>query len=522
MPHTPQGSSLIGYEQAASSGSSFQAINPATNETLPITFYEAAQTDINNALTLAQQAYRTYKNTSPQTRADFLNKIATNLRDNATTIIKQAQQESALPEGRLNGELERTASQLELFARVVLEGHWRDVRIDTAEGQPDIRRMLGALGPVVVFGASNFPLAFSVAGGDTASALAAGCPVVAKGHPSHPATSELVAKLIVDAARDTSMPEGVFSLIQGAKPETSIALVTHPLTAAVAFTGSGKVGRILFDAAAKRDTPIPVFSEMGSTNPMFMFPSALENADALAQAFAASLTLGAGQFCTNPGVCVVIDSPQARTFVNKLAQHVTGQPTASMLNSGIYKNYCNALELLASQEGVSFVGDMPVHDDAINAGGHAVLRTDASTFLKNHSLQEEVFGPATLIVYCQNDAERLQVAEHLHGHLTASIHANEAELAAHTNLLSLLSDKVGRLIFNGFPTGVAVNHAMQHGGPYPASTDARFTSVGSAAILRFAKPICYQDCPDSLLPPELQQANPLNLWRLVNGKLAQH
>ena len=516
------GESFVGFGKTdagkTGTGETFRAVNPASNEPLPTAFIEATNKDIERAMTLARAAFTSFRRSAARDKAAFLNRIAAGLRADADAIIRTADEETALGEGRLTGELERTAGQLEEFARVVEDGAWCDARIERGrEGKADLRRMLTALGPVVVFGSSNFPLAFSVAGGDTASALAAGCPVVVKGHPAHPATSERVARVVLAAARENGLPDGVFSLLQSSRPETSVALVTHPETAAVGFTGSGRVGRILYDAAATRPVPIPVFCEMGSTNPVFVFPGALENAGALAAGLAGSLTLGAGQFCTNPGVTVLVESPEAQTFAETLAQEVASGAPATMLTPGIFGAYRAGLEALLGTEGVDLMGEPLQHDARGNRGAHAVLSTDAATFLNTETLHEEVFGPVTLLIFCKNEAERLEVARNLHGHLTASLHASEAELSDQKELLSVLSDKVGRLIFNGFPTGVAVNHAMQHGGPYPATTDPRFTSVGSAAMLRFAKPVCYQDCPDALLPPELQRANPLGLWRLVDG-----
>lgn len=514
MTQPLSGNNFVGFEEIAS-GESFKAYNPATNEALATAFQEATIAHVDTALALAKQAFAIYKRYPAARKAAFLTNIAERLRAAGSDIIRTAGQESGLGEGRLTGELERTAAQLELFARVLASGDWLDARID--EGTPDTRRMLGALGPVVVFGSSNFPLAFSVAGGDTAAALAAGCPVVVKGHPSHPGTSERVARVIIEAVKQAGLPAGVFSLLQSSRPDISTALVTHPTTAAVGFTGSSRVGRILYDAAAKRAEPIPVFCEMGSVNPVFIFDSALKDAATLAQAYAASLTLGAGQFCTNPGIAVLTEGEAARAFGHKLAQATAELESSTMLNAGIFTSYCDGLAQLENSVGVQLLTPEPRHDKAGNRPAAAVFATDAETFLGLEALQEEVFGPATLLIFCKHDAERLNVARALKGQLTASLHATEDELAAHPELLSVLSDRVGRLIFNGFPTGVAVNHAMQHGGPYPASTDPRFTSVGSAAILRFAKPVCYQDFPDALLPPELQAANPLAIRRLVNG-----
>ena len=509
------GKSFIGYSEVGTA-KTFQHHNPATGEALRPAFAEATSDNVSQAVGLARAAFTSYRSCPPPQKAAFLSAVAAGLRADAEAIIRVADQETALGEARLKGELERTASQLELFARVVEAGDWLDARIET-DG-PDLRRMLVGLGPVAVFGSSNFPLAFSVAGGDTASALAAGCPVVVKGHPSHPGTSETVARVIVQAARANDLPEGVFSLLQSSKPETSLALVEHPEVAALGFTGSGRVGRILFNAASRRKEPIPAFCEMGSVNPVFILPSALNQSEALAQNLANSLTLGAGQFCTNPGITVLPEGPAGRAFTETFAAEVAALAPATMLNGGIFSAYQKGVERFTDTEGVSLFTPGPEHDEAAKRGAHAVLATDAATFLQHEWLQDEVFGPSTLLVFCQDAAERLAVAKALHGQLTATLHADEAELDAETELLSALSDKVGRLIFGGFPTGVAVNHAMQHGGPYPASTDPRFTSVGSAAILRFAKPICFQDYPDALLPPELKRGNPLDIRRLLNGE----
>jgi NADP-dependent aldehyde dehydrogenase len=403
-----------------------------------------------------------------------------------------------------------------------------DARIDTALPErkplprPDIRRMLRPIGPVAVFGASNFPLAFSVAGGDTAAAWAAGNPVVVKGHPAHPGTSELVAGAIVKAVQSQGLPEGTFSLVNGASPAVSLAVVNHPETRAVAFTGSERAGRALFDAAARRAVPIPVYAEMGSTNPLFVLPGALHGkAQTLAENLFKSVTLGVGQFCTCPGLVFGVESEDFHAFVEKLVECFEHASPGTMLNPGVAKGYA---ERFRSAAGVKSVA---VHQSASGAaserteGQPGVIVTDAHTWLGNETLHEEIFGPATVVVCCASDAEIIACAQHLAGTLTATIHSGAEELAKHTALVDLLTRKAGRLIFNGFPTGVEVGYAMHHGGPYPATTDEKFTSVGSASILRFARPVCYQNFPEPLLPAELRYANPLGILRNLDGRLTR-
>ena len=379
--------------------------------------------------------------------------------------------------------------------------------------------MLVPIGPVAVFGASNFPLAFSVPGGDTVSALAAGCPVVVKAHPAHPGTSELAAEAIRTAARATRMPDGVFGLVHGASPEVGITLVTHPAIRAAGFTGSLRAGRTLYDAAAMRPEPIPVFAEMGSSNPVFLLPGALaERSQAIARGLASSVTLGSGQFCTNPGLAVLLDSPDSSAFLETVGTLLEASPAGTMVHAGIKTAYDRDFGEMAGVAGVE------VAARAQGAGAHpetaalaALLTADAGVFARSPRLAAEIYGPATLAVRCGGRDEMLQIARGLHGHLTATIHGTEKDLSEFSELVAILRQKAGRLVFNGFPTGVEVCHAMHHGGPYPATTDARETSVGTAAIHRFARPVCYQDFPQSALPPELQDPNPRGVWRLVDG-----
>jgi alpha-ketoglutaric semialdehyde dehydrogenase len=426
---------------------------------------------------------------------------------------------------RLQGERARTLGQIELFAGLVEEGSWVDARIDRAlparvpAPRPDLRRMRVPLGPVVVFGASNFPLAFSVAGGDTISALAAGCPVVVKANKAHPGVSELAADAVVDAARTAEMPDGVFSLLQGADHAVGQALIAHEAIKAVTMTGSLAGGRAMFDAAARRGEPIPVHAEMGSANPVFVLPDALvTRGEAIARGLAASVILGSGQFCTNPGLTLVLRSKSADAFLDQAGDALGGAPAGTMVHAGIKSAYDAALEEVAALPGValrargSAAGPRPDTE-----ARPALLLTEALSYQLHPRLAAEIYGPATVAVVCETVEEMMEVARSLQGHLTATVHATEKDLAAFPELVAVLQQKAGRLVFNGFPTGVEVSPAMHHGGPYPATTDARATSVGTAAIERFVRPVCFQDAPASILPPELQDGNPRGIWRLVDG-----
>jgi NADP-dependent aldehyde dehydrogenase len=430
--------------------------------------------------------------------------------------------ESGLPEGRFAGERGRTVFQLRLFAQLLREGSWVDARIDPAlpERQPlprpDVRSMRQALGPVAVFGASNFPLAFSVAGGDTASALAAGCPVLVKAHPAHPGTCEMVAKAILTAAQKTKMPDGVFSLLHGNSTAVGMAIVKHQAVKAVGFTGSYRGGKAIFDTAALRPEPIPVFAEMGSTNPVFILPEALEkDGSHIAKGLSASVTLGVGQFCTNPGLTIVEKTAKGEAFLQDLAQNLQSTEAGVMLTGSIHEAYRQGIGLLAQQHGVQHL--TPGEQAGAKRGAAQLLSVGATDFLSNKKLEEEVFGPSTLAVQAGSREELLAVANSLGGHLTASVFGTPKDLEDHTDLLELLEQKVGRLIINAYPTGVEVCHAMVHGGPFPATTDSRSTSVGTAAIQRFTRPVCYQGFPQNLLPDELKDGNPLHIWRLWDG-----
>jgi NADP-dependent aldehyde dehydrogenase len=415
-----------------------------------------------------------------------------------------------------------------MFADLIREGSWVDARIDRAIPdrqplpKPDIRRMLIPIGPVVVFGASNFPLAFSVAGGDTASAMAAGCPVILKAHPAHPGTSELVARAIVKAAAEAEMPAGVFSMLYDAGHEIGVALVKHPLTRAVGFTGSLRGGRALFDAAASRPDPIPVYAEMGSVNPVFILPGALrERAEAIAEGLKNSVLLGVGQFCTSPGLAVGLLDENFARFAETLGGLFAGAQPGTMLYPGILQGYEAGVKRLGALEGLKATQSRIEPDAEKTEARPAVFSTNARTFARHHELGEEVFGPSTVVVSCNTREEMEQIARTLEGHLTATIHGAADDLRDYARLVSILENKVGRLIFNGYPTGVEVCASMQHGGPYPATTDSRSTSVGTAAIHRFARPVCYQNFPQEALPVELRNVNQRGLWRLVDNQLTK-
>jgi NADP-dependent aldehyde dehydrogenase len=469
----------------------------------------------------AQEAFLTYKNLSATKKADFLERIAEILESNRGAIVLMACKESNLPEGRINGELGRTTGQIKLFANLVREGSWVEATIDPADPnraplpKADIRRMLTPLGPVVVFGASNFPLAFSTAGGDTISALAAGCPVIYKGHPAHPDTSKFVGQCITQALEKSGLPAGIFTHIEGGV-KMGQDLVKHPLAKAVGFTGSFSAGKSLFNIAGNREVPIPVYAEMGSVNPIFTFPQRLTNELVpLAQSFVGSLTLGAGQFCTNPGL-IFVPRTLAERFSNAVSEAIHGVASAPMLHEGIAESYYKALTDLQLRSELQWI-KVPDAKHLINASP-ALAEISVQDWLIDDQFQEEVFGSFAMMVVYDSEADLMAVANKLHGQLTITLWADTAELQAHGELINLLEEKCGRLLFKGVPTGVEVGYAMQHGGPFPSTTDSRSTSVGAYAIKRFARPIAFQDMPQDLLPEALKDENPLGLMRLVDGK----
>jgi NAD-dependent aldehyde dehydrogenases len=523
-----QGLSILGHSRVKPAGKRVPAINPANGTDLPTSFHWATSEDVSRAAQLASNAFAEYRRWPAARRANFLRLIASLIETNATALIERANLETALPPARLQGEIARTCAQLRLFATLIEEGWWVDARIDHANPErkplpkPDVRSMLQPLGPVAVFSSSNFPFAFSVAGGDTASALAAGCPVIVKPHQGHLGTSEAVGLLIQQAVRESSAPEGVFSLLFGPGRDVGMALVKHPLIKAVGFTGSRAGGRALMDAAAARPEPIPVYAEMGSINPVFILPGAMQqNAEALATGLHGSVTLGVGQFCTNPGLVFIEPKPPAQSFMQKLESLMAATPAGTMLTPSICSEYHAGIEKFARIAGVRRITQTA--EAQRNGQAHATLfATDAETFFARHELMDEVFGPCTLVVHCDSKDQMLAAAEKLEGQLTATIHGTPDDFAANRDLISILETKVGRLVCNGYPTGVEVCHAMNHGGPYPATADGRSTSVGTRAIMRFARPVCYQNFPDTALPDELKESNPLGLWRLVDGQLGKH
>ncbi len=519
------GKNLIGGSASGEGTYTFQAYNPSLGMDLDPLFYEATPAEAERTMRLVEAAFHEYRQQPPDARADFLERAADEIMNLGDALIERCSAETGLGVDRLVGERGRTVNQIRMFAALVREGSWVDARIDRAIPdreplpKPDVRLMLMPVGPVVVFGASNFPLAFSAAGGDTASALAAGCPVVVKAHRSHPGTAELVGRAVQKAAADAGMPEGVFSVLQGRGREVGMALVKHPATKAVGFTGSQKGGRELYDAAAARPVPIPVYAEMGSLNPVFVLPGAVEaRGEAFAQGLCQSVNLGVGQFCTNPGLVLVLQGEGLDRITGRLEELFSETSPATMLNPGVCEAYGAGVQAVQTAAGVELVGRTTATPDPgkTEAAAH-VFTTDVQTFLSTEQLGQEVFGPATLVVGCGSKADMEEVARRLEGHLTATLHGTEEDLAEHQTLISILEDRVGRLIFNGFPTGVEVCASMHHGGPYPATTDGRSTSVGTAAIYRFTRLCCYQNFPQRALPPELQDTNPRGIWRLVDG-----
>jgi 2,5-dioxopentanoate dehydrogenase len=514
------GRNIIGFETYSEGTVAIQAINPSTGETLAPLFYKATIEELNYAAEKAVKAFQIYRKKTGVEKAVFLEKIADEIDNLGELITERYIAESGLPQGRAVGERGRTTGQLRLFAQLLREGSWVNARIDSAlperqpAPRPDIRAMERPIGVVGVFGASNFPLAFSVAGGDTASALAAGCCVIFKAHPAHLGTSELVGKAIQKAAAATNMPDGVFSLLFDDGHEIGQALVKHASIKAIGFTGSYKGGKALFDAAAARPEPIPVYAEMGSVNPVFVLPKILaEKGTSIAQNFVASVTLGVGQFCTNPGMLLLQKNEK---FIQELEHQAANSQGGVMLTSGIRDAYVKGTELSKNFTQVIGIGKAP---EGFNAVESMIFRASVEDLNQNAHLAEEIFGPTSLVVEANSKDEILAAAQNLTGHLTATVHGTDEDLAEYSELLEILEQKVGRILINGFPTGVEVSHAMVHGGPFPATTDARSTSVGTMAITRFTRPVCYQNFPDTLLLDELKAENPLNIWRLVDGNL---
>jgi 2,5-dioxopentanoate dehydrogenase len=519
------GQNFVGTELAASGEKVIFGFDPRHGKKLDTAFHEATASEIDRAFKLAEQAFSSLRELAPERVAEFLHTIANEIEALGDLLIDHASTESGLPKERLTGERARTANQLRLFADVVKEGSFVDARIDTALPdrkplpRPDLRRMLIPIGPVVVFGASNFPLAFSVAGGDTASALAAKNPVIVKAHPAHPGTSELVAGAIVRSVQKLGLPAGTFSMLHATDSDVSQSLVKHPLAKAVAFTGSERAGRAIFNAASQRLTPIPAYVEMGSNNPVFVLPGALqESADKLVEGLFASINLGVGQFCTSPGVIIGNDGGAFQNFSRKLASLFENGAAGTMLYPAILKGFEENIQRRAKVDGVEAVRSSKTVDAAKTEATPVLFDTDSETWLKNKDLAAEIFGPSAVLVRSKTKADMVRIAEQWNGTLTATVFGTPADLEDNRELIAVLENKAGRLIFNGFPTGVEVTHAMHHGGPYPATGDVKFTSVGTAAILRFLRPVCYQNFPAQSLPLELRDENPRNIWRMINGQ----
>ena len=519
------GKNIIGRVLSADGESTFQAIDPATGQRLATHFHNATPEEADRAVRLAARAFEGRRPREPAQTVRLLERIADGIEALGDELIDRCNAETGLPAGRLLMERGRTCGQLRLFAGVVSEGSWVDARIDRAIPdrqpipKPDVRRMLVPIGPVVVFPASNFPLAFSVAGGDTASALAAGCPVIVKARPAHPGTSELVGRAVQQAVEETGLPDGWFSMLHGPGRELGMTLVRHPVVKAVGFTGSLEGGRTLFDAAASRPNPIPVYAEMGSINPVFLMPDALaERAQEIAAGLHQSVTLGVGQFCTNPGLVIGLAGDDLDRFVAALGKRIEATAPGTMLLDGILEGYERGVERLSNVAGVEVAArsaQTPQRQKTQCAA--ALFVVDGDAFLHNAELHREVFGPSTLVVRCRDEAQMLEIARALDGQLTCTIHTTGDGLAGCAELLSILETKAGRVLFGGFPTGVEVCPSMNHGGPYPATTDVHFTSVGTAAIYRFARPVCYQNFPQDQLPRELRDRNERGIWRLVDG-----
>ena len=485
-------------------------------------FKDSTAAEINTIMNEAWQAFHVYRKISLKQRAHLMRSIAKEMESLGDELIQTAMQETNLPEARLRGEKARTIFQLNSYADFCESGQWLDARIDTAiptkvPAKPGIRKMLVPLGPVVVFGASNFPFAYSTAGGDTACAFAAGCPVIVKAHPAHAKTSELVAGAIAKAISNANFPKGVFAHIHGASSAVGEALVKHPHTKAVGFTGSFAGGKQLFDWGNQRSEPIPVFAEMGSVNPVFLLPEKTRSsAEEIAKQYAASITLGAGQFCTNPGIIIGIDNDDLKTFTDTLSIEIKNIIPAPMLHAGIYKNYIEKKTIALSQPDVETLSAVETPENGLS-GNPTIASTTAKTFLSNPLLQQEVFGPYSIIIRCADMNEMKAVATNLEGQLTSTLMATENDIINNNEFVEAVKNICGRLILNGVPTGVEVCLSMQHGGPFPATTDSRFTSVGADGIKRFARPIAFQNWPDNLLPDELKNHNPLNIWRTVDN-----
>lgn len=523
------GASIVGGESLAGGSHSFYGFDPAADTRLDPEYRCATLDDLNRAADLAEGAFATYGKLPGREKARFLRAIAAGIEAIVPELVERANRETALPEARLKGESARTINQLRLFAQVVEEGSWVNARIDPAQPartplpRADIRSMMRPLGTVAVFGASNFPLAFSVAGGDTAAAFAAGNPIIVKAHHAHPGTSEMVGQVIARAAKECGLPAGVFALLFGPGSEIGAALVEHPNVKAVGFTGSLAGGKALMERAAARPEPIPCFMEMSSVNPVFVLPEALRTRAAqIAGGLFGSFTLGVGQFCTKPGLVFLPHNADADALVAEVEAQVKKASASPMLTEGISKSYRSGIAERQKHGGVETLAQASASNGAKSSYAvPAVMQIEGRELIRDPKLADEVFGPSTLVIRYENREELMALARSLEGQLTATLHGTDADLAAYADLIAVLERKAGRLIVNGFPTGVEVCHAMVHGGPYPATSDSRATSVGTYSIYRFVRPVCFQDFPQASLPEELKDENPLGIWRLVDGQFTR-
>jgi len=523
------GFSLLNGKSIENSGTIFAGLDPQTGASLDPPFHSASSQDVHLAAGLAEKAFLSYGKLSGREKGRFLRQIATEIEQISGDLVERARLESGLPEKRLQGEVGRTTTQLRLFAQVVEEGSWVTARIDPAEPKrtplprADLRSMLRPLGPVAVFGASNFPLAFSVAGGDTASALAAGNTVIVKAHPAHPGTSELVGQAISRSLHACDLPQGVFSLLFDAGTEVGVTLLQHPKVKAIAFTGSLTAGKALMKLAATRPEPIPCFMEMSSANPFFVLPEALKTRGSqISKALFGSFTLGTGQFCTKPGLIFLPRNEDADTLVAELVAQINQATPTTMLSQSICRNYSTGIEQRQAHGSVELLAMARASEDSGNSQGvPALFLISGGDLLRDQDLAKELFGPCAFIVRYESREEMIALTVALEGQLTATVQGTDSDLEGFADLISILEGKAGRLIFNGYPTGVEVCHAMVHGGPYPATSDSRSTSVGSQAIFRFARPVCYQDFPQAALPVELKDQNALGIWRLLNGEFTR-
>jgi alpha-ketoglutaric semialdehyde dehydrogenase len=517
------GKNYIGNSLSAKGAITFKTFNPILNIENELTFYEASNDELEEAVNLASIAFKEFRKTTGKQKALFLNTIADEILALDELLIETYCSETGLPAGRAKGERGRTIGQLRNFANLVAEGSWVEASIDTADPErtpapkPDLRKMLIPLGPIVVFGASNFPLAYSTAGGDTAAAFAAGCPVIVKSHPMHAGTGELVASAIVKATIASGMPSGVFSNLNSSGIAVGVDLVKHPKVKAVGFTGSIKGGRALLDLAAKREEPIPVFAEMGSVNPVVILPEALhKNGKNLAKTYAGSITLGTGQFCTNPGLLLGIKSAELTAFIQNLGKEILQIQPSVMLHPTIIGAYEANKDNTIAQNNIEVVAQ---YNDEVqpNFAQQVITTVEGQTFLDNSSLHQEVFGPFSMVVQCKDTRQLEEIISQLEGQLTGTIIAENDEIVSHSKIIEALQNRVGRIIYNGVPTGVEVSPSMVHGGPYPSSTDSRFTAVGINSIKRWVRPFSFQDWPNSLLPDELKDENPLGISRHEDG-----